>query len=89
MESTTFGNGIWLRNGLVVREECLKSGIEEAVLKAADEWVSAQEALMAVQQGSDEPDDEQYAADLAGSRLVVAVTRWRSSRVEVTRCVLR
>jgi hypothetical protein len=52
----------------------------EAVRKAADVWVSAQEALLAALQNSEETDVEQEAADIAGARLVVAVTRWRSSR---------
>ena len=52
----------------------------DAVLKAADEWVSAQEALLAAQQAGKETEAEREAVDIAGSRLVVAVTRWRSSR---------
>jgi len=51
----------------------------DAVLEAADEWVSAHEALVAIQQVSAETDAEQEAVDLAGSRLVVAVTRWRKA----------
>jgi len=51
----------------------------DAVLKAADEWVFAQEALVAAQQVSDETDAEQEGVDVAGSRLVVAVTRWRGT----------
>jgi hypothetical protein len=57
----------------------MKSKDEEAVLKAADEWVSAQEALVAAKQASEETEAEQEAVDIAGSRVVVAVTRWRSS----------
>jgi hypothetical protein len=49
----------------------------EAVLSAADEWVSAQEALVAAKQSSHETEAEEEALDIAGSRLVVAVTRWR------------
>jgi hypothetical protein len=52
----------------------------EAVLKAADEWVLAQEALVAALQASEETEAEREAIDIAGSRLVVAVTRWRSRR---------
>jgi hypothetical protein len=55
-------------------------GEVEAVLKAADEWVSAQEALVAARQRSEETEAEQEAADIAGSRLVLGVMRWRSSR---------
>ena len=51
----------------------------DAVLKAADEWVSAQEALLAAQQAGKETEAEREAVDAAGSRLVMAVTRWRSS----------
>jgi len=50
----------------------------DAVLKAADEWVCAQEALIAAKQVSRESEAAQEAADVAGSRLVVAVTRWRA-----------
>jgi hypothetical protein len=52
----------------------------EAVLKAADEWLSAQEALLAAQQVSKETEAEQEAVDIAGSLLVTAVMRWRVSR---------
>lgn len=58
----------------------MKSNIVNAVLKAADEWVSAQEALVAAKQVSKETEAEQEAIDIAGSLLVVAVTRWRSER---------
>lgn len=61
-------------------EECMGFNLVEAVLKAADEWVSAQEALVSARQVSKEAAAEQVAVDIAGSRLVVAVTRWRSSR---------
>jgi hypothetical protein len=64
------------------REDRMKSHIVEveAVLNAADEWVSAQEALVAAKQVSEDTEAEQEAVDIAGSRLVLAVTRWRSSR---------
>jgi hypothetical protein len=52
----------------------------EAVLNTADEWVSAQEALLAAKQMSEETEAEREAVDIAGSRLVVAVARWRSRR---------
>ena len=52
----------------------------EAVLKAADEWVSAQEALVAAQRISDDNETEREAVDIAGSRLVRAVSQWRSDR---------
>jgi hypothetical protein len=57
----------------------MKSAAAEvnAVLKAADDWVAAHEALLAADQ---EIDAKQEAVDIAGARLVVAVTRWRSSR---------
>jgi len=51
----------------------------DAVLKAADEWVAAQEALLAAKQASQEIEAEREAIDVAGSRLVVAITRWRST----------
>jgi hypothetical protein len=49
----------------------------DAVLKAADEWVAAQEALLSANQ---ESAARQEVVDIAGSRLVVAVSRWRSTR---------
>jgi hypothetical protein len=52
----------------------------DAVLKAADAWVTAQEALVAVKQVAEETDAEQEAVDIAGSQLVLAVTRWRANR---------
>jgi hypothetical protein len=55
----------------------MKVSVVEAVLSAADEWVSAQEALVAAKQVSNETEAEEEAIDIAGSRLVVAVTRWR------------
>jgi hypothetical protein len=58
----------------------MKSNHVEAVLKAADEWVSAQEALVAAKQTSEETEAEQEAVDIAGSLLVMAVTRWRLQR---------
>lgn len=58
----------------------MKSKIVEAVLKAADDWVLAQEALVAAKQLSKETEAEQEAVDIAGSLLVVAVMRWRSDR---------
>jgi hypothetical protein len=60
----------------------MKAKFVEAVLKAADEWVLAQEALVAAKQVSERTDDEREAVDIAGSLLVLAVTRWRSSRTE-------
>jgi hypothetical protein len=54
--------------------------ITTAVLHAAEEWVSAQEVLVAARQVSEEVEVEWEAVDLAGSRLAVAVTRWRSGR---------
>ena len=48
------------------------------VLEAADAWATAQETLMAAKQVDRETKAEEEAADIAGSRLVVAVMRWRS-----------
>jgi hypothetical protein len=71
----------WLRDkpDEVLHEERIKPEVE-AVLKAADEWVLAQETLVAAIRVSEETEAEREAVDIAGSRLVVAVTRWRSSR---------
>jgi hypothetical protein len=52
----------------------------EAVLKAADEWVTAQEALVDARRAGRPSDAAEEALDIAGSRLVVAVTQWRSKR---------
>jgi hypothetical protein len=52
----------------------------DAVLEAADEWLSAQEALVAAKQVSEETEAEQEAVDVAGSRLATAVTQWRLQR---------
>jgi hypothetical protein len=55
-------------------------GKEDAVLKAADEWVSALQALVAARESSNRSDAEQEALDIAGSRLVMAVMQWRLLR---------
>lgn len=55
------------------------TGEVSAVLKAADEWVSALEALVAAEQSGGETEAEHEVLDIAGSQLVVAVTRWRSN----------
>ncbi|HEX3984604.1 MAG TPA: hypothetical protein VHX12_12995 [Acidisoma sp.] len=54
--------------------------VAEAVLRAADEWGAAQEALVAAIQACRATADEEEAADLAGTKLVVAVARWRSKQ---------
>jgi hypothetical protein len=52
----------------------------EAVLRAADSWVAAQETLVAAKQVSKETEAEEEAVDIAGTQLVLAVRRWRSER---------
>ena len=52
----------------------------EAVLEAADEWVSAQESLLGAAASPEGREARQEAADIAGARLVVAVKRWRARR---------
>jgi hypothetical protein len=59
--------------------ESIKSAAE-AVLRAAESWVAAQEALVTARQSSRETEAEQEAVDIAGTRLVLAVRRWRSER---------
>jgi hypothetical protein len=54
----------------------------EAVLRAAESWVAAQEALVAVQQISKKTEGQREAADVAGTQLALAVARWRSVRDE-------
>jgi hypothetical protein len=53
----------------------------DAALEAADEWLSAQEALIAAKQISEEAEAEQEAVDVAGCRLATAVNQWRLRRV--------
>ena len=57
----------------------MKSNNAEAdtVLKAADEWLSVQEALIAAKQISEEAEAEQDAVDVADCRLATAVIQWR------------
>ncbi|HEY1797940.1 MAG TPA: hypothetical protein VGG57_17640 [Stellaceae bacterium] len=52
----------------------------DAVLIAAEAWVSAQETLVAAKQKSSNTEADTEAADIAGSQLVLAVARWRSSQ---------
>jgi hypothetical protein len=52
--------------------------VVDAVLKAADEWVTAQEALLDARRAGQSSEAEVETLDIAGSRLVLAVTRWRS-----------
>jgi hypothetical protein len=59
----------------------------DAVLKAAAKWLTAQEALVAARQRSEETTTQREAADIAGSQLVVVVARWRtlsSSKMDPT-----
>ena len=60
----------------------MTAGLSErdAVVKAAEKWVEALEAVVAAKQGSRETDAEQEALDIAGSQLVMAVARWRTAR---------
>jgi hypothetical protein len=46
----------------------------------ADEWVSALEALVTAKQTGGETEADHEVLDIAGSQLVVAVTRLRSGR---------
>ena len=62
-----------------VHEELIGPVAVKAVLRAADEWVCAQEALVAAKQVSEETEREQEAVEIAQVRLVVAVTRWRKT----------
>jgi hypothetical protein len=55
-----------------------RPGEVSAVLKAADEWVSALEMLVAAKGSRGDTDAEQEVLDIAGSQLVVAIMRWRS-----------
>lgn len=59
------------------REERMKVNLVWAVFSAADEWVPAQEALVAAKHVSNKTEAEEET--LADSRLVLAVVRWRAS----------
>ena len=52
----------------------------EAVLKAADEWVTALETLVDARRAGKPSEAEEEAVDIAGSRLAIAVTQWRLKR---------
>jgi hypothetical protein len=58
----------------------MKPKIDEvgAVLNAADEWVSALETLVDARRAGKSFEAEEEALDIAGTRLVIAVTQWRS-----------
>jgi hypothetical protein len=49
----------------------------EAVLKAADNWVTAQAAMVTAKKEGGDPEVEREAADCAGVLLVRAVMAWR------------
>jgi hypothetical protein len=51
-----------------------------AVLNAADNWVTALEALVAAKQASKKTETEEDAVDVAGTLLVAAVTNWRLAK---------
>jgi hypothetical protein len=50
----------------------------DAVLRAADEWVAAHEALLSAHQSFRETEEEEERVDIAGARLAVTVKRWRA-----------
>jgi hypothetical protein len=50
----------------------------DALLKAADEWMTAQEALVAAQERFEGTEAQREGVDIAGAKLVVAVNRWRA-----------
>ena len=68
------------KSALVLKGSVMSSPREEAVLRAADDWVNAMEALVAARNTGEGTGVEarQDAADLAGVRLVLAVKSWRS-----------
>ncbi len=55
------------------------TAVIEAVLKAADDWVAAQEALLTAKEAGRDGEAEREAADCAGVQLLLAVVPWRSS----------
>jgi hypothetical protein len=50
----------------------------DAILRAADEWVTAQEAVVAARQRLEKTELQEERADLAGAKLVVAIKQWRA-----------
>lgn len=66
---------------LVLKGSVMGSPREEAVLKAANNWLKALEELVEARQTVDGTEVPQDAADLAEVQLVLAVTSWRSSHV--------
>lgn len=66
--SSDFRSRLRNRAGEIVREECMKSHFDEAadaVLKAADLWVTAQEALIGAKQAANENEAGEEAVDIA------------------------
>lgn len=53
---------------------------EEAVLKAADNWLRKIEALVGADTAAEGAEDREELADIAGVELALAVARWRTSR---------
>jgi hypothetical protein len=68
-----------LAKSTLVLKGCVMGLREEAVLKAADNWLRMIEALVAAGKTVEGTEDRQETADLAGVELALAVTRWRSS----------
>jgi hypothetical protein len=65
---------------LVLKGSVMDSPHQDAVLKAADNWLKALEVLVSERESEEGADDRQDAVDLAGVQLVLAVTSWRSNR---------
>ena len=72
--------------GVATPRECAKPIIidAKAVLRAADDWLAAQEALIAAQQSFKETEVEEERVDVAGVKLAVMVKRWRAQIVAPT-----
>jgi hypothetical protein len=68
-----------LAKSTLVLKGCVMGSREEAVLRAADNWLKTIEALVAARKTAEGTEDRQETADLAGVELALAVTRWRSN----------
>jgi hypothetical protein len=72
--------GRFVKSILVLEGSEMDSPRKEAVLKAADNWLRALEALVAKRKTAEGAEAREEAADLASVELVVAVKSWRLER---------
>ena len=80
LESLRPDASCFVKSILVLKGSEMDSPREKAVLKAADNWLRALEALVAKRETAEGAEAREEAADLASVELVVAVTSWRLDR---------